>query len=324
MASQFPPVGTTAKLPRLLGIALCALTAASCLQAGEPRIRVASLHTVLTEIASEVGGDQVEVDALVRPGDDPHTYQPSPEAVARMTRADIVLAAGLNLEPYLDRLVRNAGVGGRVVAVGDSVPIVLSVPGGTGLFSREGERDPHWWHSIEDMLFATELVRREFTLMRPEDAAAFASRARAYEGRLMVLRAWAEAEISRLPPASRQLVTSHDAFGYLARDYGFTIHSINGLSPDGEPDARDLSLLIDLVRSEHIRAIFPESTTNPRVVRGLLEETGARLGGVLYADGLGPAGSGAATYGAMFRHNVTAIVSGLAPEPRPTAQSIPP
>jgi zinc/manganese transport system substrate-binding protein len=298
-----------------LGATLCGLAAASCLKAGEPAIRVASLHTVLTEIAQEVGGDQVEVDALVRPGDDPHTYQPSPEAVARMTRADIVLAAGLNLEPYLDRLVRNAGVRGRVVAVGDSVPVILSVSGGSGLFSRKGERDPHWWHSIEDVLFATDLVRREFSLARPREAPSFASRAHAYEERLSALKDWAEVEISGLPPASRQLVTSHDAFGYIARDYGFTIHSINGLSPDGAPDARDLSRLIDFMISEHIRAIFPESTTNPRVVQGLMEETGARLGGALYADGLGPAGSDAATYEAMFRHNVTAIVSGLAPAP---------
>jgi zinc/manganese transport system substrate-binding protein len=294
---------------------LCSLAAASCLGAGEPAIRVASLHTVLTEIAREVGGDRVEVDALVRPGDDPHTYQPSPEAVARMTEADIVLAAGLNLEPYLDRLVRNAGVRGRVVAVGDSVPVILSVPGGTGLLSRKGERDPHWWHSIADMLFATELVRREFSILRPGDAPAFASRALAYEHRLSALRAWTEAEVSRIPSASRQLVTSHDAFGYFARDYGFTIHSINGLSPDGQPDAKNLSQLIDFMRSEHIRAIFPESTTNPRVVQGLLEETGASLGGALYADGLGPPGGDAATYEMMFRHNVNAIVSGLAPAP---------
>jgi ABC-type Zn uptake system ZnuABC Zn-binding protein ZnuA len=319
-----PHLNIVAQFPRRLSIVLCGVAAASCLQAGEPRIRVASLHTVLTEIAQEVGGDQVEVEALVRPGDDPHTYQPSPEAVARMTQADIVLAAGLNLEPYLDRLVQDAGVRGRVVAVGDLVPVILSVPGGTGIFSRKGERDPHWWHSIEDMLAATDLVRREFTLMRPGEAPAFASRARAYEELLSALRDWTGAEISRLPPASRQLVTSHDAFGYLARDYGFTIHSINGLSPDGEPDAKDLSRLIEFMRSEHIRAIFPESTTNPRVVQGLLEETGAVLGGALYADGLGPAGSGAATYVTMFRHNVTAIVSGLAPAPRPTAQSLRP
>lgn len=313
--SKTPHANAPGRLRGRLVAALCALAATACLRADEPRIRVASLHTVLTEIAEEVGGDQVQVDALVRPGDDPHTYQPSPEAVARMTRADIVLAAGLNLEPYLDRLVRNAGVTGRVVAVGDSVPVVLSVPGGSGLLSRKGEKDPHWWHSIADMLAATELVRREFSVARPQAASAFASRARAYEGRLSALREWTEAETTRLPSSARQLVTSHDAFGYFARDYGFTIHSINGLSPDGQPDAQDLSRLIDLMRSEHIRAIFPESTTNPRVVQGLLEETGARLGGALYADGLGPAGSGAETYERMFRHNVSAIVSGLAPGP---------
>jgi zinc/manganese transport system substrate-binding protein len=298
-----------------LGMTLWGVAGVSCLQAGEPRIRVASLHTVLTEIAQQVGGDRVEVDALVRPGDDPHTYQPSPQATALMTQADIVLAAGLNLEPYLDRLVRNSGIRGRVVAVGDAVPVVLSVPGGSGMFSRKGESDPHWWHSIDDMIFATDLVSREFSRERPDDAPSFAMRAHAYEERLSALRDWAKAEVSRLPTSSRLLVTSHDAFGYFARDYRFTIHSINGLSPDGAPDAKDLALLIDFMKSEHVRAFFPESTTNPRVVQGLVEETGATLGGPLYADGLGPPGSDATTYEGMFRHNVTAIVSGLAPAP---------
>jgi zinc/manganese transport system substrate-binding protein len=321
MKSQASIADTLASAGRRLGVPLFLVVAASCLRAEEPRIRVASLHTVLTEIASEVGGGQVEVEALVRPGDDPHTYQPSPEAVARMTQADIVLAAGLNLEPYLDRLVRNAGVNGRVIAVGDSVPVILSVPGGPGLLARKGERDPHWWHSITDMLSATDIVRREFSVLRPGHSADFAARARAYEDRLSALQAWTRAQVARLRPAARQLVTSHDAFAYFARDYGFTVHSISGLSPDGEPDARELAQLIDFMRSERVGAIFPESTANPRLVRGLMEETGAALGGALYADGLGPAGSGADTYEGMFRHNVSAIVSGLAPAPGPGAQS---
>jgi zinc/manganese transport system substrate-binding protein len=107
-------------------------------------------------------------------------------------------------------------------------------------------------------------------------------------------------------------VTSHDAFGYFARDYGFTVHAINGLSTESEADARNVATLIDLIRRERIGAVFAENSVDPRLVEDLVRETGVRLGGTLYADGLGPPGSGAEGVDAMFRHNVTAIVGALA------------
>jgi zinc/manganese transport system substrate-binding protein len=281
-----------------------------------PVLRVATVSTVLTEIAREVGGDRVAVFGLVRPDVDPHSFEPSPGDVAVLARADLVLASGLGLEPYLDRLVANAGVEGRILSVGDHLPSKLSAhPGANpqpGILSSDGEPDPHWWHSIANMRFATDLVRMEYSRLRPESAADFARRAQAYERRLVALQDWTAQEVARLPPAARQLVTSHDAFGYLARDYGFTVHSLCGLSPDAELNARDLARLIGLMRREHIKAVFPESTVNPRLVRTLVEETGAKIGTPLYADGLGGEGSDAATYEAMYRHNVSAIVSALA------------
>ena len=288
----------------VLGLAACAPAAA----VGDSRpLRVATLGTVLAEIAAEVGGGDVEVVNVVRPGVDPHTFNPSPADIRTLVDADLVLASGLKLEGYLGRLVASVGPRDRVVSVGDSLPGVLSMPGaGAG-----DEKDPHWWHSIDNMLFAVDLVRSEFARARPAHADEFARNAARYRGRLAELKAWASAEIAALPPARRQLVTSHDAFGYFARDYGFAVHAINGLSTESEADAKHLAGLIDLVRRKRIRAIFAESSANPRLVANLLDETGVSLGGTLYADGLGPAGSGAETYEAMYRHNVLAIVGGL-------------
>lgn len=292
-------------------LALAGLLATSVLQANEPKIRVVTLHTVLTEIAKDVGGDQVEVDPLVRAGVDPHTFQPSPGAIAKMTEADLVLASGLNLEPYLDRLVANVGVRGHVLFVGDALPVILSADGRLWAISKRGEKDPHWWHSIGDMLFATDLIRRELSRMRPRESAAFAARAQAYEENLFALQDWSTRALACLPSEKRQLVTSHDAFSYFARDYGFTIHSINGLTPDGELNARDISRLIDLIKAKQIRAIFPEATTNSHLIQGIVDGTGAKVGPALYADGLGPEGGDASTYQAMFRHNVSAMVASL-------------
>jgi zinc/manganese transport system substrate-binding protein len=287
---------------------LTALCLAGCVLAAQARpIRVATLNTVLTEIAREVGGSEVDVIGLVQPGADPHTFNPSPADMRTLADADIVLASGLNIESYVDRLLSSAVTKGRVVAVGDALPAALSMPAPGG----GGEKDPHWWHSVDNMLFAATLVSRELSRERPSSAESFGLSAEAYRRRLLALRAWVSSEVAGLPPSRRHLVTSHDAFGYFARDYGFTVHSINGLSTESEVDAKHLARLVDLIRREKIRAIFAESSANPRLVENLLEETGAHLGGTLYADGLGPEGSDAGTYEAMFRHNASAIVSSL-------------
>ncbi|HEY5079994.1 MAG TPA: zinc ABC transporter substrate-binding protein [Opitutaceae bacterium] len=285
----------------VLGLAACAAAGAPAKAAP---IRVVTLSTVLTEISREVGGAEVDVLGLVGPGIDPHTFNPSPADMRSVLDADLVLASGLNLEGYLDRLVASVGPGGRVVAVGDFLPLVLSTPGG-------GEKDPHWWHSIPDMVAAVELVRGEFARLRPASSGLFARNAAEYTASLRDLESWAASEAARLPPVRRVLVTSHDAFGYLAHDYGFTVHSISGLSTDSEADAKHLAGLVDLIRGEHIPAIFVESSANARLVENLLDETGARLGGMLYADGLGTPGSGAETYAAMYRHNLGTIVAAL-------------
>jgi len=289
-----------------VGLGLAAFVASAAHAETRP-LRVATLNTVLTEIAREVGGARADVVGLVAPGVDPHTFNPSPSDVKALVDADVVLASGLNIEMYLDRLAESVGPSGRVVSVGDLLPSVISVPEAGG----RSEKDPHWWHSIGNMILATEIVRREFTRERPAFADEFAANAQAYAARLRALREWADIEVARLAPRRRQLVTSHDAFGYFARDYGFTVHAISGLSSESEADARNVAGLIDLIRRERIGAVFAESSVDPRLVENLVRETGVRLGGTLYADGLGPKGSGAETYESMYRHNVRVIVDAL-------------
>ena len=297
---------------------LCSASATAVFAAPSP-IRVVTLNTVLTEVAREVGGDDVRITGLVQPGVDPHEFDPSPADIRTATEAEVVLASGLHLEAYLEHIVANTGAAHRLVLVGDTLPHVLRLPaehaavssapaGGTG---NQGEPDPHWWHSIDNVLFATELIRTEFSRLRPALADHFARNAEGYRQRLLALKAWAEHEIAPLPPSRRLLFTSHDAFGYWARDYGFTVYAIQGLSTDGEPDARHLAHLVDLIREKQVKAIFAENTVNPRLITQLVAETGVRLGGTLYADGLGTGDSPAATYEALVRHNLSTIIGAL-------------
>ena len=269
-------------------------------------LRVATLSTVLTEVAAEVGGPDVTVAAILQPGVDPHTFEPAPSDLRVLARADLVLASGLGLENYLDKIAVNSGTRGAIIEAGRILgPAVLSVEA-----RGRSEPDPHWWHSIAAMISVTRRVAGELAILRPSAAARFQARADAYTGRLTALGDWARAALAAIPAERRQLVTTHNAFGWFARDYGFTVHAISGLSPEAEPDARDFGRLAEFIRRERIPAIFTESSESPKLAEALARETGARLGGALYADGLVPEPDGA-TYESMFRHNVQTIVAAL-------------
>jgi len=287
----------------LLGVLAASLGAAP--------LRVVTLHSVLTEIVTEVGGAEVTVTCLLRPGDDPHTFNPPPAEVRTLAQADLIVASGFGLEPFLDKLVANSGTKAPLVSVSSVIKDVVPSSGAHSREHAQGEADPHWWHSLANVRIATAYVRDRLSALRPAATTLFQARAAAYLGHLDELAAWAQTEVAQLPPARRQLVTSHDAFGYLARDYGFTVHPLQGISPEAEPSARDLGALIDLIKREHIRAVFVDNTENPKLLAAMLRESGAQLGGTLYADGLGPVGSPAATYAGMFRHNLTTIVEAL-------------
>jgi zinc/manganese transport system substrate-binding protein len=306
----------------------------SAAAAAQQPLRIASLHPVLAGIARETGGDLVTVASVLPSGVDPHLFEPSAVDLRAIVNADLVLAAGLGLESYLDRLAGRAGATGRILSAGGTLPENLLLRAGSdeagshahddnpapdaacanrkSKIENRKSPDPHWWQSIDCVSFIAGRIGDELARLRPESADAFARNARACRQRLAGLKTWAAAEIARIPPGRRHLVTSHDAFGYLARDYGFEIHPLSGLSTDSEPDARRLAVLIKLIRDQKIPAVFAENNANPRVIANLVSETGARAGGVLYADGPGPADSGAATYEAMYRHNIRTLVEALA------------
>jgi zinc/manganese transport system substrate-binding protein len=302
-----------------LAVAVFAL-AGRALAADDQPLKIVTLSTVLTEIAHAVAGDHATVVGVVRPGVDPHTFEPSPTDIRAIVDADLVLASGLHLEGYLEQLVAHSGAHGRIVPVGDALPMVLAFPSGPDTSEEvptrpdavgKGELDPHWWHSIDNVIFATDVVRDECVRLRPAQAETFSRSAQAYEQRLIALQSWVAQEVATLPPARRQLVTSHDAFGYFARNYGFTVHALNGLSTDGETDAKHVARLIDLIKSLRIKAVFAEDSVNPKLIENLVAETHVQLGGALYADGFGPPDSDGANYEAMYRHNVRTIVEAL-------------
>jgi ABC-type Zn uptake system ZnuABC Zn-binding protein ZnuA len=282
------------------------------------KIRVSSFSTVLTEIAQQVGGDRVEVTAHIKPGVDPHDFEPRPADLKTVGEAQLILVSAKHLEGYVGKLKQATGTKGALVEVGDRFPSLKMKADhdhahgpGDKHDHKDGEmvEDPHWWHSIANMERAVKIVRDELGKISPADQKTFAANASAYAGKLDALRKWVKLEVAKLPRDQRKLVTSHDAFQYFARENGFTIYAIEGLSSADQPSSKKVAEIISLIKSQGVKAIFPESIQNPKVLKEITRETGAKIGNVLYADGLGEKDAG--TYEGMYKSNVSAIVSAL-------------
>ena len=273
--------------------------------AAEP-LHVASLSTVTTEIVQKVGGNRVAVTGLVKPGIDPHDYEPTPADLKAIAGSDLVVASGKGIEGYLAKLQLSSGTPAALLSVGDALPGLRAMPGTEG---RKGGEDPHWWHSISAMQKAVQVVRDRLVSLRPEDREKFTTNAASYQVELETLKRWAAAEMAKVPRDQRKLVTSHDAFQYFARDFGFTIYPIKGISSDDEPSSKKVAELIAIIRKQKVKAIFPENIENPKVMSEITRETGVKVAGKLYADGLGK--DAAATYDGMVRNNVSTIASAL-------------
>jgi zinc/manganese transport system substrate-binding protein len=264
-------------------------------------LTVASLSTITTDIARNVGGAQVTVIPIVGPDVDPHEFQPSPSDVRRITGADLVLITGKGMEGYLVKLEESAGAARFVDAGRASASLRMTEDG-------KDVEDPHWWQSIGNVEQAAVLVKEAFIRADPAHRAGYEANAAAYLQSLAALDAWAKEKVAGLPRERRKLVTSHDAFQYFARDFGFEIHAIEGVSSEDQPSSKKVAALIRVIEGEGVKAVFFENIENPKVIAAITRETGAKVGGELYADGLG---RGAATYVEMMRHNVATVVDGL-------------
>jgi zinc/manganese transport system substrate-binding protein len=275
----------------------------ACLLGARAELKVASLSTITTDIAEHVGGDAIEVIPLIKPGMDPHEFQPSPLDIKQIETADLVLITGKGMEGYLTKLEEAVGNKAKFVDIGAKIPSLK--------LEEEGRivEDPHWWHSIENVKKAAAVVKKHFIDADPAHKASYERNATAYLAELTDLQKWARQEVSKLPFVKRKLVTSHDAFQYLARELGFKIYAIEGVTTDDQPSSKKITDLIKTIRAEGVKAVFFESIENPKVLGEITRETGAKVGGKLYADGLGI--NEASTYQDMIRYNVTTIVESL-------------
>jgi ABC-type Zn uptake system ZnuABC Zn-binding protein ZnuA len=302
---------------RTAGAAAAAATLvllAGCGAAGGPappgQAKVIASTTQIGDFARAVGGDRAEVVQILRPNTDPHDYEPRPSDVVETGDADVVLLNGDELDHWMGQVLEAAGGDPAIVDLGEREPVKLA---GRTEGPEASRYDPHWWHDPRNAQAAVVAIRDALTQANPGARAAYARNAAEYLAKLRALDHGIATCIGAVPPAARKLVTDHDAFGYFARRYAITVVGavIPSQSTQAQPSAGDVADLTRLIRREGVKAVFPESSINPKLADAIASQTGATSDYELYGDTLGPKGSSGATYLSMERANADAMVRGF-------------
>jgi manganese/zinc/iron transport system substrate-binding protein len=276
-------------------------------------LQVVATTGMVADLVRGVGGERVEVHQLMGPGVDPHLYKPTAGDASRLAKADLIFYHGLNLEGRMgDLFVRVARQGRQVHAVTASVPPErLLQPDDFG-----GYYDPHLWFDAALWSTAVPAVVEALSENDPDGAAFYRANGEELQKSLRALDVWCREQAATLPEDRRILVTSHDAFNYFGRAYGFQVIGLQGVSTVSETSLADMTSLVDFVREQNVPAIFVETSVNPAGLRRVARDAGVRIGGELFSDALGApgemlSGHDTGTYDGMMRYNMTTIVSAL-------------
>jgi ABC-type Zn uptake system ZnuABC Zn-binding protein ZnuA len=271
---------------------------------------VVATTTQIADFVRQVGGSAIDVDQIIQPNTDAHEYEPRPSDVENAAGANIVFANGDNLDSWIGKVVDESGSGATVVDLGADVPV--KVPGESS-GPEASKYDPHWWHDPRNAEAAVRVIVRQLSRVDPSHAATFHRNASRYLAELRGLDHQIAACMASVPARARKLVTDHDAFNYFAQRYGIDVVGavIPSQTTEAQPSAQAVSNLVDLIRREHVKAVFPESSINPKLAETIANETGASSDYTLYGDSLGPSSSPGATYVGMERANAQAMARGF-------------
>jgi ABC-type Zn uptake system ZnuABC Zn-binding protein ZnuA len=282
--------------------ALAVLALAGCGADEQPKAAATVVATTpqVADMARAVAGQRAEVTQILRPGVDAHEFEPRPSDARAVAEADALVASGGELDDWVGEIASSAGFDGERLTVFDEIEPV-------------GQKDPHWWQDPRNAVRAVGELERLLVRVDPRGRVTYERNARAYAARLRRMDRSIAACVGRVPPAQRKLVTTHDAFGYYARRYGIDVVGalIPSLSTQAQPSGRDVKELVDQIRAERVKAIFPETALNPRLERAVSREAGVRVGAGLWADTLGPPGSPGGTYLGSLVVNTDRLVDGM-------------
>lgn len=303
-------------------------------------LKVVASFSILADMVEQVGGPLVQVHSLVGRDADAHVFNPSPKDTRELARADLVVINGLGFEGWIERLVKASGFKGPVVVATDGIEAIevddhdhgqqkdnhahhnhahphhahehgSHRDQGHGNAHEHGSVDPHAWQSLRNAKVYVVNIRDALIEARPQASEAITSRATKYLEQIDVLDQTLQSAFAAIPVQKRKALISHDAFGYLARDYEIEFLPVQGWSTGREASASDVANLIRQVREGKVQAYFVENMSDARVLERIADETGARSGGALYSDALSAPGTEADTYLKMYQVNGQRLVDAL-------------
>jgi zinc/manganese transport system substrate-binding protein len=282
-------------------VCLIVVTSAGGVRA-QDRVNVVTSFSILGDFVKNVGGERVSVTTLVGPDGDVHVYTPAPADAKKIADAKLLVINGLGLEGWLPRLVQSSGSKAPIIIASKNIaPLKLG-----------SDADPHAWQSVANAKKYVTNIRDALGAADPADAETFRANTQAYLAELDALDREVREAIGKIPESHRKVISTHDAFGYFASAYGIKFIAPLGVSTESEASARDIAGIITQIKTAKIPAVFLENISDPRLIRQIATETGARIGGTLYSDSLTGEKGDAPTYIDMVRHNIRALTSALA------------
>jgi zinc/manganese transport system substrate-binding protein len=278
------------------------------------KLPVTASFSILGDLVRVVGGERVAVTTLVGANEDAHVFEAKPSDAKTLLASKLVVLNGLGFEPWAGKLLKSSGYKGETVTAAKGVKArVMQEEKGHGAHAGHAheEMDPHAWQNPNHVALYVRNIAAGLAKVDAAGAATYQANAEAYVKELQALDAWAQAQIATIPADKRKVITSHDAFGYFAAQYGVKFLAPQGVNTEAEPSAKQVAQLIKQIQREKIRAVFVENMSNPKLIAQLSKDAGATLGASLYADALSTADQPGATYLQMMRHNVTQLVAGM-------------
>ena len=277
------------------------------------KLNIVTTTTLLTDLLKQIGGDKVNVQGLMGSGVDPHLYKASAGDVTKLSNANLIFYGGLHLEGKLVEVFgKMEGQNIKTIAVSDALD-EKSLIGSENFASNY---DPHIWFHVHNWKLITTFVTQKLSEADPENKGFYQENGEVYLEKLKVLDTEIKAIIETLPEEKRILVTAHDAFNYFGQAYGFEVMGLQGLSTATEAGVQDVQNLSNFIIEKRIKAIFVESSVPRRTIEALQAAVNAKnhhviIGGTLYSDALGNAGTVEGTYTGMIKYNVKTIVDAL-------------
>jgi ABC-type Zn uptake system ZnuABC Zn-binding protein ZnuA len=279
-------------------------------QAAPGKPKVLAVENFLADMALNVAGDRIQVDALIPVGVEPHEYEPTPQDVAKISNCSVLIVNGAGLESWLDKTLSNAGGQRTVVTASQGLTTRKPRPGEP---EAAAASDPHFWMDPNLAVSYVENIRAGLTLADPAGADVYKQNAAAYEAKLRDMDTWIRGQVASVPANRRLLVTNHESLGYYADRYGFQIVGtlIPSVSTDASPSAQQVVQVVQAIRAAGAPAIFLETGVNPQLAQQVAAEAGVKIVTGLYTHFTTAANGPAPTYLDMLRVDTNAIVSAL-------------